>query len=228
MGEVKVVHIDIGSCEGCGVSALRALAGIKGKGVVYYTPYLLKQLHEIPKEFDIALVTGAVCMNDEKVINRLKEIRENVRIVIAFGSCSAVGGILRFARGGQEPRPEHRTFLPINSVIKVDYSIPGCPPPPPVLQSFMRFLTSGNEERLKLFRAIAEKRKLSGFDLIDDVVLTGICIGCGACEISCPTKAIRLVDGRPDLIPEKCIRCGTCYVRCPRASQLLLVRGGSA
>jgi len=77
---------------------------------------------------------------------------------------------------------------------------------------------------LRVFEAAAKARKFSGFDLMDDVVLMGICIGCGACVISCPTGALQMIEKRPELIVEKCIRCGTCYVRCPKASQLMVGR----
>ena len=77
---------------------------------------------------------------------------------------------------------------------------------------------------MDLFKAVSAYSKLSGFDLMDEVVLTGICVGCGACVLSCPTNALHMVDGRPDLIVEKCIRCGTCTVRCPRFTQILIQR----
>ena len=222
--KLKVLHVDLGSCEGCGISALRAYFMMR-ESYLYFTPYLRDGEVE-PDEVDIALVTGAACLNDEKAINKLKEVRKKAKMIIAFGSCASFGGILRFARGGQEPKPEHRIYQPINSVIKVDYSIPGCPPPYIIVMSFFKFLLKGDTSRLKLFEEAARIKKLSGFDLIDDVVLTGICVGCGACELSCPTKAIKLIDRRPVLMPEKCIRCGTCYIRCPRASNLLVSRGG--
>lgn len=160
-------------------------------------------------------------MNEPSVINKLKELREKCKILVAFGSCSSLGGILRFCKGGQSPRPDHRNFQPINSVVEVDYSIPGCPPPPQMVVSFVRFFKEDKKERLKIFKSIANFKKLSGFDLIDDIVLRGLCIGCGVCELSCPTNAIRLIGKQPDLVVEKCIRCGTCYVRCPKASQLI-------
>jgi len=222
LSRLKALHLDIGSCEGCNVSILRAWAGLRDL-IELDTKYLGEV--EGGREYDVALITGGVCTNEPKIVEKVKRVRDEVKTLIAFGSCASFGGILRFCRGGQEPRPDHRNYQPLGSVVKIDYSIPGCPPTHQTVQTFFKFFSSGNENRLRLFRVCAEIRKLSGFDLIDDVVLTGLCVGCGACELSCPTGAIKLIDKRPNLIAEKCIRCGTCYIRCPRAAQILSMGG---
>ncbi len=220
--KIKVVHVDIGGCEGCSVSFLRSLPLISDKctAKTLYTVDSIDELFE--NDVDIAFVSGSVCLNDEEVIETLKNIREKAKILAAFGSCASFGGVTRFSRGGQEPKPSHRTFAPLNQVVEVEYSIPGCPPPPQTVNSFMIAYQRQIVTQLAFFSKLSEFKKLSGFDLIDDIVLTGLCMGCGACEVSCPTGAIKLIERRPNLIVEKCIRCGTCYVRCPRAMQLLI------
>ncbi len=215
----KIVLFDVGGCEGCPATIIRSLPRISNR-VEIYAKYLGN--FDINKKYDIALVTGSICINDEEMVKKLKQIRENSTILIAFGSCAAVGGVTRFCRGGQEPKPEHRVFQPINSVVEVDYAIPGCPPAPQILGTIVNNLTGRAGPFIKIFAAVAKSKKLSGFDLLDDVVLSGLCIGCGACVLSCPTGALQMIEKKPDLIVEKCIRCGTCYVRCPRATQLLL------
>ncbi len=217
--KASVLLIDIGGCEGCALSILRGLPQIT-ELVDLYCRYLGNL--DLERKYDIAIITGPICLNDEEIINILKKVREKSRIVIALGSCASVGGIIRFCRGGQEPRPEHRMFQPINAVIDVDYSIPGCPPAQQFIRSFLNSLNKGSGYFLSLFASVAKKKKLSGFDLLNDVVLSGLCVGCGACVLSCPTEALRLIEKRPDLIMEKCISCGTCYVRCPSASKLLI------
>jgi dihydroorotate dehydrogenase (NAD+) catalytic subunit len=41
------------------------------------------------------------------------------------------------------------------------------------------------------------------------------CTGCGLCETSCVYAAIRVVDDKARLAPEKCTGCGLCATRCP-------------
>ena len=219
--KLNVLVVDVGGCEGCVVSIFRALPQLAAIANIYskYTGG-----SNLVKHYDVSFITGSACINDAKVIGKLKTIRDMSDIVVAYGSCASVGGITRFCRGGQEPKPEHRVYQPLSHIINVDYAIPGCPPAPALVVSFLNNLKHGGGYFLQLFAAVARVRKLSGFDLLDDVVLSGLCVGCGACVLSCPTGALHIVEGRPDLIVEKCIRCGTCYVRCPRASQLLIRR----
>lgn len=240
--KLKVVHLDVGGCEGCAVTVLRVLPHLE-RIAETYTKYTHDEIPEDAR-FDVALVTGSVCLNDEEAVERLRRLRAKVKVLIALGSCASVGGVTLFARGGQSPKPEHRVWQPISAVVEVDYAVPGCPPAPMTVKSLMDSLAAENKGAavrrgqyfkrlfnskksqyfLHLFSSVARVRKLSGYDLLDDVVLTGLCVGCGVCVLSCPTNALRFIDRKPDLIPEKCIRCGTCYVRCPRASQVLIRR----
>lgn len=41
------------------------------------------------------------------------------------------------------------------------------------------------------------------------------CIACSHCMRSCPTEAIRIVNGKANLYTERCIDCGNCYSVCP-------------
>ncbi len=221
MSKPTILIYDLGGCEGCPLSIMRIYPQLINIADVY-TKCLGKV--DLDREYDYAVVTGPICINSPEHVEELKKIRKNSRVLIAYGSCASVGGIILYARGGQEPRPEHRVYAPISRVVRVDYAIPGCPPAPQMLISLLNCIRRGKGYFLDLFRAVALNPKLSGFDLMDEVVLNGLCVGCGACVLSCPTNALQMIDNRPDLIPEKCIRCGTCTVRCPRFSQILIQR----
>ena len=41
------------------------------------------------------------------------------------------------------------------------------------------------------------------------------CRGCVTCVKACPTDAIRVRNGKAELIPARCIDCGECMQRCP-------------
>lgn len=40
------------------------------------------------------------------------------------------------------------------------------------------------------------------------------CIECWACVRHCPARAIRVVDGRSEVITERCVKCGICVTEC--------------
>jgi NAD-dependent dihydropyrimidine dehydrogenase PreA subunit/flavodoxin len=41
------------------------------------------------------------------------------------------------------------------------------------------------------------------------------CITCNLCEEICPSKAIKMLNGKPEWIKEQCIHCVACINRCP-------------
>jgi len=42
-----------------------------------------------------------------------------------------------------------------------------------------------------------------------------ICVGCTHCMKVCPTQAIRIKDGKAELMADRCIDCGECFRVCP-------------
>ena len=100
---------------------------------------------------DIGLVEGGVCNTEN--IETLREFRDNCRILIAVGACAMDGGVpaLRnnvdvrelleesYINGLGVDRPQIPTdrelpyileeVSPIHEVVKIDFFLPGCPPP---------------------------------------------------------------------------------------------------
>lgn len=119
---------------------------------------------------DIGLIEGGVC-NAENV-HVLREFRHNCKILVAVGACSINGGLpamrnsvpleecLREAYlegiGVENPMipndPELPLLLnqvhPIHEVVKIDYSLPGCPPSADVFWKFLTDLIAGKEPGL--------------------------------------------------------------------------------
>ncbi len=46
-------------------------------------------------------------------------------------------------------------------------------------------------------------------------ILKDVCIGCSHCMRVCPTEALRVYDGKANLIEDRCIDCGECFRVCP-------------
>ncbi len=48
---------------------------------------------------------------------------------------------------------------------------------------------------------------------------TDLCVGCTTCIKFCPTKAIRVKNGKAKIFEDRCIDCGECIRRCPKGAK---------
>jgi F420-non-reducing hydrogenase small subunit len=89
---VKVAIISLASCGGCSASLLQdpaKLAQLTDVVEICYCPMLMDE--ERFAEADLTLVDGIVRLKDEE--EKLLEARAKSRFLVAWGSCSAIGGI---------------------------------------------------------------------------------------------------------------------------------------
>ncbi|MBI4986120.1 MAG: NADP oxidoreductase [Rhodocyclales bacterium] len=115
---------------------------------------------------DVGLIEGGVC-NAENV-HVLREFRKNCKILVAVGACAVNGGLpaqrnhldlrdileevyhteVGLSQGSSIPNdPELPLPLnqvhPIHEVVKIDYFLPGCPPPADAIWKFLTDLIAG-------------------------------------------------------------------------------------
>jgi coenzyme F420 hydrogenase subunit gamma len=176
---------------------------------------------------DIALVSGAVNLDDEEEVEKLKKIRENSKIVIAVGSCAVSGGFHRMLIGLENGFPQR--FVRIGDVIDVDYAIIGCYPEEKEVEKVVEAILNNDEETLKPYRVIAGEPIIKPYMTVDEVLLTSnkelclgcdtspiestYCTGCGTCVAKCPADALN-IDEKPVVNMDKCVKCGTCFFSC--------------
>jgi NAD-reducing hydrogenase small subunit len=117
---------------------------------------------------DIALIEGGVC-NSENV-HVLRELRANAKILVAVGACAINGGVpamrnmrdvgdllgqiyrdesgeVKIPSDPELPAPLDKVY-PINQVVRVDYSLPGCPPSGDAIWKYLTDLILGRVPRL--------------------------------------------------------------------------------
>jgi coenzyme F420-reducing hydrogenase gamma subunit len=135
----RVVVLSLASDFGCQLQMTNIeddLLAVLGR--IDLTYWQLASSMQMPDEYDVAIVEGAVTMPEH--VELLKQVRDTAAVVIAVGACAMNGGIPALAAdevsasreqvyGAAAPRFSLDAMPPrgVTSVIDIDYLVPGCP-----------------------------------------------------------------------------------------------------
>ncbi|MDR7484062.1 MAG: oxidoreductase [Armatimonadota bacterium] len=126
------------SCDGCQLTLLDCedeLLTVAGEVEIAY--FLEASRQTAPGPYDVALVEGSITTQEE--VERLKEVRQQARLLVAIGACATAGGIQALRNWADVAeftrvvyaRPEHIHALaqsvPLSEVVPVDFELRGCP-----------------------------------------------------------------------------------------------------
>lgn len=137
MSKPKIAFFDFAGCEGDQLTVVnleeQLLDVLKHVDVVSFR----EAMKEHSDDYDIAFIEGSCTRQADE--DRLKEIRQNAKAVVAIGACATSGGInaLKNTKPLDQVRRDvygdkwklHDTYRArgIDEVIKVDYKVYGCP-----------------------------------------------------------------------------------------------------
>lgn len=227
---VKLATVGLMACAGCHV-ALTTLTYkfvdlLKNLELVH--SYILMDEKRIPGNIDIAIVEGGIkTSHDEEVV---KELREKSKVLVAIGDCACFGGVpglvniydshsafkaayvenpttvkgFKPTKDLPETKPQAH---PISDFVKVDHTIPGCPPRDITIESVLKTLLTGEQPELSS---------------------TSVCDECPKKKTGKPPERVRRLH-EPVSDPEQCLleqgficlgpvtRAG-CEAECPRAN----------
>lgn len=169
--KVTVATCSLAGCFGCHMSFLDIDERIVPLiDLVQFDRSPLTDIKHCSEKVDIGLIEGGLCNTDN--VEVLREFRDSCRILVAVGACAINGGVPamrnRFTvaecleeayvnglgvTGGTIPNdPEIPLLLnqvrPIHEVVRVDYSLPGCPPPADAFWELLTALLEGREPKL--------------------------------------------------------------------------------
>ena len=163
--KVTVATTWLQSCSGCHISLLdlhEELLDVLELIELKYSPIV--DIKEVP-EVDVGIIEGAVANEDNEEMVRI--FREKAKTIIALGTCACFGGMPGLRNlfnqkdvlqcgyvdtastvDGKIPQgkeiPALKEYVkPISQIIKVDYNIPGCPPPPTAIRDTIVALING-------------------------------------------------------------------------------------
>jgi coenzyme F420-reducing hydrogenase gamma subunit len=131
----KVAFFELSSCEGCQLQILNNEATLLDFLSLVEVVKFREGMSGGTDDYEIAFVEGSVTRGDE--VERLKEIRKNAKVLVAFGSCACFGGVNqlknRFSPDWVKKEvygdhPVETDFArPLEDIVKVDIRIFGCP-----------------------------------------------------------------------------------------------------
>jgi NAD-reducing hydrogenase small subunit len=168
--KLRVATTSLAGCFGCHMSLLdidERLFDLLDRIELDRSP--LTDIKDL-RRCDVGIVEGGVC-NAENV-RVLREFRAQCRTLVAIGACAVNGGLPAqrnhldlglclqeiyktepsLSNGMVPDDPELPLPLdkvhPLHEVVKIDYFLPGCPPPAEAIWSFLSDLVAGRTPRL--------------------------------------------------------------------------------
>ena len=166
MKKVKVATVWLDGCSGCHMSLLdmdAAIISLGRKIDLVYGP--LVDAQEFPEDVDVTLVEGAISSQDD--LNRIQKIRQRTNVLISMGDCAVTANVpgMRnsipvqkllqriYVDGADEKKviPTDRVpallsqARPLREFVKVDLSLPGCPPPSRTIVGVINDLLDGKK-----------------------------------------------------------------------------------
>jgi len=164
MKKVKVATVWLDGCSGCHMSLLdmdSAIISLGRKIDIVYGP--LVDAQEFPEEVDVTLVEGAVSSQDD--LNKLQKIRQRTQLLISLGDCAVTGNVPAMRNSIPVNRLLQRVYVdgsderkliptdrvpallkqarPLREFVKVDFCLPGCPPPAKAILGLITDLLEG-------------------------------------------------------------------------------------
>ena len=171
MSKIRLATLWLDGCSGCHMSFLdmdQLLLELAEKVELVYSP--LVDAKKFPEKVDVTLVEGAI--STEEDIHRIKTVRANTRLLVAFGDCAVTANIpsMRNSFGvervmnsiyterevlnpqvPQECLPKlNNKAVPLHEYVNVDLFVPGCPPSADTIHFVLTELIAGRTPDLAL------------------------------------------------------------------------------
>lgn len=150
MKKAKVATLWLDGCSGCHMSLLdmdSAIIALSRKIDIVYGP--LVDAQEFPEDVDVTLVEGAVSSEDD--LEKIREVRQKTSVLVSLGDCAVTGNVPAMRNNVPVNKLLQRVYVdgadenkmvpsegvpalskrvrPLREVVKVDFCLPGCPPP---------------------------------------------------------------------------------------------------
>ena len=194
----KIAVFDFTSCEGCELQLVNKEETL-GSFLKSIEIVRFREASSAAGDgFDVALVEGAITRADE--VERLKQVRQQAKVLVAFGSCACFGGVARLKNAydleeanrevyGDKPQETERARA-IHEVVPVDMAIPGCPVSTDEVERVVRHVALGLPFEFTVYPVCVDcKQRFVGCLMERGQLCLGPITRAG-CEAPCPAGGL--------------------------------------
>lgn len=193
-----VAFFELSSCEGCQLQLVNNEASLLDFLSLVNVVAFREAMTEKTDSYDIAFVEGSVTRADER--ERLKAIRKNAKVLVAFGSCACFGGVNQLKNRFNDPAWVKKQVYgasaidtedmarPIDAFVPVDLKIYGCPVKKEEVEKIVTNIIIGKSVVLPKYPVCMECKANGNACLFD---LGEPCLGPitrGGCDSWCPNN----------------------------------------
>ena len=202
MTKPKVGFYDVTGCQGCLLSVIfneeEILSIINAIDIKEFR-FIMGEKYD--GDLDICFIEGAVVNKDDEEM--VRKLRERSTVVIALGACATHGNIPALRNFANEKDLDYLKYdkkypemhdqgspQPITKFIKVEYSLPGCPPDRKEIIRFIKEILLGKKFYNYPDPVCRECRLFENGCLLDD---KKICLGPltrGGCSAVCTSNGL--------------------------------------
>ncbi len=139
MKKLRMAIFDFACCEGCQLQIVNMEEGLLDLLDIVEPVEWREAISDQSEEYDLAFVEGSITREEDE--QRLKDIRQRARILVALGACAVNGGVNRLKNApdmdevrrcvyGNSATMPHLATAPtkaVGEVVKVDFEVRGCP-----------------------------------------------------------------------------------------------------
>lgn len=166
MRKLRLATVWLDGCSGCHMAVLdldASIIPILRKVDIVYGP--LVDAQEFPEDVDVTLVEGAVSTQADA--DHIQKIRQRTKTLVSLGDCAVTGNVAAMRNTIPVSKLLQRIYVegsdtnkcvpgnglpqllklarPAQDYVKVDYSIPGCPPQNKAIATFLNNLVEGRK-----------------------------------------------------------------------------------
>ncbi len=194
----NVAFFELSSCEGCQLQIVNNESTLLDFLSLVNVVNFREAMTDKSDDYEIAFVEGSVTRADE--IERLTTIRQNAKVLVAFGSCACFGGVnqlknrfkdpdwVRKQVYGNHPIDSNDTAMPLENFVTVDLRIYGCPVKKQEVEKIVTHIALGRSVVQPKYPVCMECKANENICLFD---MGEPCLGPitrGGCDSWCPSS----------------------------------------